>query len=736
MIEHDYTIVPKANENGKAIFPPQLLAPPTFPGLETDVDDWSLKQLLAIIKRRGLVIIGFVSLAMAGVTYTTLKQEAIYQGNFQLLVEPVNRDGSLDRLAIPDTNFGKSGLDYESQIQVLKSQELMQGVVNQLQISYPEINYYSLISDLSIRRIGETKVIDISYRNQNASKIKFVLDAISKYYLNYSLEKRKTQLNQGVQFVDKQLPTIKNRVTQLQQQLQIFRQRYSFMDPGNQSGLYTGQLQGLEQQRLEIDKQLASARAAYSSLSKPEGELATLNSASIYQQLISQLRQLEAQISGELVRFQPDNPAIETLQEKRRNLLPIIEDEANRYVGLRLAEAAAQIQRLEVESQELAKVEQRLKLRFEQLPILARQYSEIQRDLQLANDSLNRFLATRETLQIQVAQTEIPWELIQAPIQPLLPISPDIPRNLMLGFIGSLIGGIAIALLLEKLDNTYHTVDSIKDTVKMPVLGTLPFDKKIQSSSLLNVSNLETETEIPSTTKNRFSSIFDRSSSSSKSYGQGKFWESLQVLYANIQLLNPDQQIRSLVISSAMPADGKSTVALNLAQIATVMGKRVLLVDADMRRPSIHKTSGLHNLSGLSSLISSNMPVDQVIQPISSIQGLSVITAGPVPPDPVRLLSSDKMKQLMAHFQANFDLVIYDVPPMLGLVDARLLAQQADGIALVVRIDKTDKSGLSQLQDNLKLSSVNLLGIIVNGDKAELNSYNYYYGANNQSNPA
>ncbi|MEA5553516.1 polysaccharide biosynthesis tyrosine autokinase [Anabaena cylindrica UHCC 0172] len=737
MNNQNFSKIPTFNENGRAIITPEILPSQNYSSFETEDDDDSLKDFLGVLQRRALIITGVVSVIMATVIYSTLNEENIYQGNFQLLVEPVSNDSSLGQIPLPDSSISKSNLDYDSQIQVLKSQEIMKDVVKKLQFAYPDINYNSLIGNLTIRRLGTTKILDISYKNQDRQQIDLVLKTISKFYLDYSLEKRKTKLNQGVQFVETQLPAIKNRVDQLQQKLQIFRQRYNFIDPETQSDGVESQIQKLGEQRLAIDQQLATARASYISLSTPEGQQATLNDAPIYSQLISQLRQLESQLSGELVRFQPDNPAIESLQEKRQNLLPLIEDEQERFVGLKLAEVTALIRKLEVESQELSRVEQQTKRKFEQLPILARQYSEIQRSLQLANESLNRFLATRENLVIQVAQTELPWELIQPPHQSALPLSPNIPRNLLMGLISSLAVGIGIGFLLEKMDNTYHTIESLKEKIKLPFLGTLPTDKSISGyqSPHLKIKGVETEMKLGNvSTKNGwFSNLFRREITGDNYYGQGLFFESLQVLYANIQLLNSDQPIRSLTVSSTMPGDGKTTVSFHLAQIAAALGKRVLLVDADLRRAQVHKLSNLHNLSGLSNVIASNMPVEQVIQQLPAMNSLSVITAGPVPPDPARLLSSDKMKQLMEYFSQNFDLVIYDVPPMLGLVDARLLAPQTDGMLLVVRIDKTDKSALMQLQDSLKNSPINVLGVVANGDKKKLTSYNYYYSAGREA---
>ncbi|MFO0408596.1 MAG: polysaccharide biosynthesis tyrosine autokinase, partial [Dolichospermum sp.] len=471
----------------------------------------------------------------------------------------------------------------------------------------------------------------------------------------------------------------------------------------------------------------------YDRLQRREEQLAILNTAPLYQTLIAQQRQLDTQISGELTRFQPDNPVIRTLQEKRTNLLPIIEGEAARTINIRISEATDLIKKIEVENQYITQVEKQVQLKLDQLPVLSRQYTEILRNLQIANESLNRFLAAREQLQIEIAQTELPWELIQAAFQPQNPISPDIPRNLILGFVASSLLGIGAAFLREQTDNTYHSIENVQDKVGLPLLGSLPFNKNLVRNPSFNLTKIakDQEPEVvvdPLVASNEPSNTsVPRSSRSSYYYGQGSFWESLQVLYSNIQLLNSDRPIKSLVVSSAVPGDGKSTVGFSLAKTAAIMGKKVLLVDCDLRKSKIHKLSQLNNLWGISSLISSDIDVNQVIQQMPGLNGLSVITAGPTPPDPARLLSSDKMSQMMNYFSENFDLVIYDTPPLSGLVDARLVAVHTDGVMLVVRIDRTDKSALKQLIDTLKASPINLLGVVVNGEKFRGLGYNYNY---------
>jgi succinoglycan biosynthesis transport protein ExoP len=713
---------PNYNQNSSSV--PPFIQPQPLPMSEGEENDWSFPQFLSVVRRRALVIAG-VSITLTTVVFVSLmlnRELPVYEGNFRLLVEPVNDDTKVVDI-VKDPNVGKSGLDYESQIQVLKSPELMGKIVKQLEAKYPDISYNSLIANMTISRFAETKIIEVRYRSQDPNQIEVVLNLISKNYQNYSREKRQTQLRQGIQFVEGRLPFIQNRVDQIQKELQTFRQKYDFVDPEAQSGQVVSQTTNLSEQRQLIDERIAQARANLSFLQEENGRLAVLNDATLYQQLLNQVRQLDVQIATESTRLQDNNPTIKTLKEKRASLLPLLKNEEQRFLGTKIAQVTTQLQTLEVQSQELAKVEGKIELQRKQWPILARQYTELQRKLQVATESLNRFLSTRENLQIQISQAELGWQVLEAPSKPKLPISDSsIKRYLIPGLIASIALGIGVALLLEKLDNTYHSVEVLKGKVKLPLLGNIPFEKQVESTQDQTPTRKSPIIRIPTPILKGIPGLAVLADQDHSNYS-ANFLEALRVLYTNVQFLTSDRPIASIVISSAMPGDGKSTIAFHLAQVATGMGQRVLLVDADLRHPKIHTLSDLNNLWGLSNLISTNLPTSEVIRQLPSMNQLSVITAGTIPPDPTKLLSSEKMKRLMIDFHNTFDLVIYDAPPMLGLADTSLLAPHTDGILLVVKIDKTDSSMIQRTLDHLKFSRMNVLGMVSNGQKSNINSY-------------
>ncbi|MBD2136874.1 polysaccharide biosynthesis tyrosine autokinase [Anabaena sp. FACHB-1237] len=726
-------------ENGLLATRNRELAPSILSSLITQEDDKSLKDYLGILQRHALTITGVIILGMTGVTYSAMNQEPIYQESFQVLVEPIDSDAT-DQLTLTESQLIKrQGLDYESQIQVLKSRETLEKTIQELQKIYPDITYIYLVQNLTIRRVGETKILEVAYKSNDPKKIKTVLDVLSKNFLKYSLDQRQTKLRQAMKFVDEQFPKIENRVEKLQKELQIFRQRYNFIDPENQSSAISSQIQLLSQQRLTLNQQIVAARNNYLSLQQPQEQLLILNNSPNYQQLIAQQRQLEVQISGELARFSPNNPVIVTLQEKKSNLAPLIQQETRRVLTLKLAEAESNLKKVEVDNQLLMQTERQLQQKLTQLPVLTRQYATIVLNLQLANESLTRFLANKERLQIEVAQTELPWSLIKAAEQPRFPISPNIPRQMLLGMVACSLLGVGTGLLMEKIDTIYHSVDQVKEKIRFPILGILPFDKSmLVKDKSANPDNESLDDQVENKLELRNILGLNNSRSSKRSYyyyQKGGFSEALQILYSNIQLLNSDQPINSLVISSSLPGDGKSTVSFNLAKTVASMGKKVLLVDTDLRLSSVHKLAGLKNLWGLSNLIATNIPCEQIIQELPDFSNLSVLTAGSLPPDPARLLSSDKMKQLMDYFHDNFDLVIYDAPPMLSLVDARLIAPHTNGVMLVVRMNKTDKSSMLELQESLKVSPINILGMVVNADKNRARNYNYYYNYYNQPYP-
>jgi uncharacterized protein involved in exopolysaccharide biosynthesis/Mrp family chromosome partitioning ATPase len=691
---------------------------------EGDEGGLDLGQLLAAVRRRGLVIAGVTTAVASAALAVALTSTPTYQAKFELLTEPVTVENKLTSSPLSKEN--ESSVVDETELRILQSSKLMSPIVKQIEARYPG----SGSPELSINPIKEANILEVSYQDSDPEKVQFVLDLVAKAYLKYSLEERQADIRQGIKFVEEQLPQLRQRVETLQEQLQKFRQRYNLIDPEGQGEQLSDQLNAIVQQRLDTQTQLAKNRSLYTTLQSELGlqpneavAASALSEAPRYQKLLNELQELESKIAVESARYRENSPTIQEMRAQQQNLLPLVEQEGQRVLlnklpnaivksrdlaspnSIRLQQiqqfldAANQIQALQAQNQALAQAESTLRQQFKQFPVLVRQNDDLERQLKIAVDNLNQFLTKREGLRIDAAQKQVPWQLLTPPTKPQ-PSPVSVKNNLILGAALGLLLGIGAALLVDKFKNVFYTSEEVKDTTRLPLLGEIP----------------------------------------SQQHNVSQFWESLRSLYTNIRFLSFDAPVRSLAIVSAASEDGRSTIAVHLAQTAAAMGQRVLLVDADLRNPKIHIMLGLPNTKGLSNVIAEDLDFKNIIQRVRSTsmkaqdygsweaapteieefllkENFIVLTAGQVPPNPTSLLSSQKMQNLARQFEAAFDLIVYDTSHFLGIADSSLLAAHTDASILVVGLGKTDRSALAKVLEQLKISSTPILGVVTNGIK-------------------
>ncbi|MFM7354812.1 MAG: GumC family protein, partial [Microcystis aeruginosa] len=472
-------------------------------------------------------------------------------------------------------------------------------------------------------------------------------------------QERKTEINQGLDFVNAQLPVLRERVNTLQKQMQQFRQQYNFLDPDKEATRLSQQLTTTEQDYRAAQVALNEINSRYQALQQQVGLapdqaiIATyLSESPGYQDLLKQLQEVEVELAKQSAVFAKDSPIIATLEEKRANLLPLLQNEAQRTLGEKLpqtvgdspalvsqsalrvqltqqlVEAANTRQTLEIKVESLARSLEQQKASVKNLAVLARRYTDLQRELEIATTSLDRFLEEQQKLQLKVAQQVVPWQIISPPEVGENFVSPKPVRNLVLGVIGGLVLGLGAAFLAERLDPVHHSADEIKEDTKLPLLGAIPWQKdlgaieKVITAALPQLTVGDRKITIPNTT--------GKSADENPSYYNfSPFSEAFRTLNTNIRLLGADSPRKSLVVSSVSPGDGKTTISINIAQAAAGMGQRVLLVDADLRRPSVHQAFEKSNKVGLSTwLLGRADSMDPTVQ-ASSVANLDVVCSGP-----------------------------------------------------------------------------------------------------------
>jgi capsular exopolysaccharide synthesis family protein len=713
------------------------LANPSQPD-EGDEGGLNLGQVVASLRRRLPVIAGVTTLVASAAVLKALTSTPTYQGSFEILTKPVTVETQVIS-SVPQTLSNKEqqetsdkGSVDDTKLKLLTSPKLLEPIAKKLKPKYSSISYDQLAGTLKVTPTPKSEILSVSFQDKDREKVKAVLKQVSAAYLDYSLEERLADVRQGIDFVDNQLPQLQKRVAAIQDRLQTFRQQYNLIDPESTGKELSAQSLSVSQQLIEAQIKLSEARAIYTDLNnqlaqptkEESGASSVLQDNKRYQALLDQLLEVESQIAKKSSTFRETAPHIQVLEGQQRNLLPLLQREGQRVQE----QAASKIRDLEARVQILTQAQNVLNQRIKQLSTVSRQYTDIQQELKIATDNLNQFLTKREALRIDAGQRKTPWQILTPPGEPI-PSTSNVKRMAMLGVILGILMGVGVALLLDKLSNAIHTPDDIKNLLKRPILGVIPFNPDLEDDEKL--------------TSNRFASMADLAGlvqqvrqrigldTKSHQHTASPFLEAFRSLYTNIRLLNSDTQIRSLVISSSVPGEGKSTVSVYLAQAAAALGQRVLLVDTDLRLPQLHNRLGLLNTYGLSNVISLDLDVDRVIQQSPIEEKLFVLTAGQVPPDPTKLLSSQKMQNLMEKFQESYDLVIYDTPPLQGLADTRLVASKSDGIVVVVGLGKTKSSELTKALETLKLSPVAVLGMIANGSKeyagSLYDSYHRYY---------
>ena len=744
---------------------PVFAQPAFIPSPTQEEEEINLRQVLSVVKHRWLIIAG-ITLGVTGAiaTWTFLKTP-IYQGRFLLLIgQPIEENKSSSRLAAQDIlpQLGGEDIDYDTQIAVLTSPQLLNPILSKITPQYPDFTYSDLISktgksDLEISQLKETKVLEISYRDAEPEKIKLVLDNLARHYLKYSSQERKTEINQGLDFVNAQLPVLRERVNSLQKQMQQFRQQYNFLDPDKEATRLSQQLTTTEQDYRAAQVALNEINSRYQALQQQVGLapnqaiIATyLSESPGYQDLLKQLQEVEVELAKQSAVFAKDSPIIATLEEKRANLLPLLQNEAQRTLGEKLpqtvgnspalvsrsalrveltqqlVEAANTRQTLEIKVESLAQALEQQKASVKNLAVLSRRYTDLQRELEIATTSLGRFLEEQQKLQLKVAQQVVPWQLISPPEVEEDFVSPKPVRNLALGLIGGLLLGIGAAFLAERLDPVHHSADELKEDAKLPLLGAIPWQKDLGTIEKVN-------TALPQlTVGDRKITIPNTTAKSANEnpyyYNFSPFSEAFHTLNTNIRLLGSDSPLKSLVISSVSPGDGKTTISINIAKAAASMGKRVLLVDADLRRPQVHLRLNLDNDHGLSNVLAEGLDWNEAIQSLPRYENLSILTAGSIPPDPTRLLSSQRMQEMISQLQQDdvFDLIIYDLPPIAAFADGKILAAMATGLILVTKLGKTDRFALKNLLEDLRLSHISVLGLVANNVSRKDHNYRYY----------
>ncbi len=701
-------------------------------------------QLFAVLMRRRFWLFGVLSGVLVAAGLYTMLAKPTYQSSMQLLIEP-NYQGKENERSL-ESQYADSdvAIDYATQLNVMRSPLLLQQAVDLLSPEYPDITVEEIQKSLVLNQVMEdkvdTKIVKAVYKDHDRIKTEKVLEALQKVYELHNKNEQEQRLNNGLRFINEQLPNVQNDVERAEKRLEKFRKGQNLIDPTQQATAISGVLNTVEQERQAAHTQYKDVQARELSLQQqlarsPQNALVSsrLSQSVRYQILLNEIQKTELALAQQRLHFTDNAPTVQELIEQRQRQRDLLQSEVKRVVGqvpaqlsstgegllqqgqygqidlnltTQLVEGETNLRALAARDQSLAQEEQGLRQELNHFPDLIAQYNQLVPELQINRDKLDQLLKARQDLSLQLARQGFAWQSLEQPMRGLR-IGPSLKRNLLLGVVaGLLLGGVA-AFLREMADDAVHTSDDLEKQVALPLLGMTPaLSQSKISEPFVRLPFGKPQFFAPWTIQ-----ITNWPSS----------WESLDLVYKNIELLSSVSSFHSLMVTSALAGEGKSTLALGLALSAARLHQRVLLIDADLRRPNLHKQLNLSNEQGLSTLLTNGVSVPTQRHIESSGSYIDILTAGPTPMDPANLLSSQRMRELMAAFEQNYDLVLLDAPPVLGLVDAILAASFCSGVVLVARIGQVTRTELSQA--TAMLSKLNVIGMIANDAIGASNAY-------------
>jgi polysaccharide biosynthesis transport protein len=736
--------------------------------------DWGYGQIFAILARRKVWLIGTFLSVLAMSIVLTLIAKPKYESSLRVLIEPTYKSRQqVNGTVSSEMQFSdpQVQVDLTTQMQVLSSSKLLKNAVNLLQADYTDLTVSKLKEGLTLAPINgnsgsqkvQTNLIEITYVDNDSKKARNVLKTLLSVYQAYNLEQQKLRLSKGLAFINEQLPAIRRGVLESEAALEQFRRGSNIIDPSEQAKNAASVLDNVRQQREALKASLKEALANYTNLQRqlalsPKGAIASsrLSQSSLYQTRLQEIQKLDLALERQRQLLTDEHPVVQDLLKQRRALAQSLQQEAGNILGndisanpqqllssgqlgdngLLLARQLTEVQNtvssLQAKDQSLAQTEEKLGEELKRYPVLIAQYERLQPEVTVRKNTLQKLMDAKQDLSLEIAKGGFNWEIIDAP-KLGKQISPVLIRNLLLGSVIGLFLGAISAFLREALDDTVQSAEQLEDRLPLPLLGALPkLSNAIPSS--INFNTLEGEHTV----------------GAPELFQWAPLKEALDLIYANIQLLKTQKQYEVLMVTSALAGEGKSTLSLGLALSAARQDKRVLLIDADLRQPVLHKMFSLNNNQGLSTLLatdSSSKEIKSVPQwvymrwedelndtdytrtetsiiPPSDIS-IDILTSGPNIGDPVKLLQSNRLEELFNIFREKYDLIIVDTPPVVGLVDTLKLGAACDGVLMVARIQQVTHSDLKTATN--ALSQLNLIGLIMNGVNHTNSKYNQRY---------
>ncbi|BAZ20166.1 putative exopolysaccharide biosynthesis protein [Kalymmatonema gypsitolerans NIES-4073] len=711
-------------------------------------EEIDFQKYLLVLQRRWVPAVGVFGVAVTLVSLYAFSLKPTYKAEGSLLIK-TNRTSSLTGLGEALGRLESLGVNNnpsDTQAKIVVSVPVIQETITELDLRDDKgkpLTIQELSKELKIKGDKGTEVLEVSYTDTNPTLAAKVVNKLMQAYIKNNIGANREEAVSVRKFIQKQLPATERSVKRAEAELRRFKEENKVIALQEEATAAVNEISKLEEQISQAQAQLADVSARSQKLqnqakidSQQGVTFTSLSQTPGIQQVLTQLQEAQSQLAVERTRLQPEHPIIINLEEKVAALNSLLQQRLKQAVGsdrqiptlnLQTGElrqklledyARSEAERVGLEKKIITLSSKRsaYKQRANVLPKLEQNQRQLERKIKAAQTTYETLLTRLQEIQVAENQNVGNARIISPA---LIPDKPAGSRKILMitggGVLGILLGVIA-AFTLDLIDRSVKTVKEARELFKYTLLGVIPSisSNSTKSSFLRGVDQPIPRvigTDIP----------------------QFPVGDAYQMLQANLKFLSSDNELKAIVVTSSVPKEGKSEVAANLAVAMAQVGRRVLLVDADMRHPVQHHVWGMTNAVGLSNVIVDELPIDIAVQEV--IPNVYVLPSGVVPPNPVALLDSRRMAALVNTFVSNYDFVIFDTPPLAGIADAAVLGKLADGILLVVRPGVVDSASANAAKEFLTQSGQQVLGMVINGVnvKREPDSYFYYTKESDES---
>jgi capsular exopolysaccharide synthesis family protein len=573
---------------------------------------------------------------------------------------------------------------------------------------------------LTVDLVRDTRAIKISYIHSDPVLAAAITNQVGKSFIDLSFKNQTSQFTNTSDWLDRSTRELKAKVEKAEQELADYTREHHIFSTDGKETLTTEKLSRLHDQltRAQTDRllkqslfeELKAGRIA----DLPETYLDAQQSA-----LRTKLANLQTQAAELSVKYGPKNPKLIEVNQQ----IALTQQQIDAGMQALEEKLKGEYQRSVADEKSLGAALDEAKFAAERENQDAIQFSILKQEVETAKSMYTDFLQKTNQANLQVAEQHPSMHIIQPALVPKTPVGPKRTANTLIALVLSLGAGIGLVFFLEYLDNTIKSVEDVSRYMQLPALGVIPaiasnpprqlLGKKKPAGSLTGAK----ANTIPGTAiASRLQNVEGHSSAA----------EAYRALRTSVLLSAAGSPPKTLLVTSGQPGEGKTTTVVNTAMSLAQLGAEVLIIDADLRKPSVHKVFGLDPTQGLSTYLSRNANLDSLIQK-PALPHLSVMTSGPIPPNPAELISSEKMKAMLRMLSERYDHILIDSPPLINVTDPVILSTEVDGVVLVVSWGKSTRDIARRVRSELTSVGAKIFGVVLNNVNFRHEGYDDYY---------